>query len=151
MIPALALSAPPPILMDIPDVPDMPAPVQSGRVMDPDRTVIRRTAETVEATPEIPDAPMPVESGEPMEPDITIIRRGKEQIQEYRINGELYMIKVVPDVGPAYYLIDADGNSTRDVRESDLERGIRINQWKLLEWNWRKGLLQFSIPIASQI
>ncbi|WP_223842312.1 DUF2782 domain-containing protein [Methylotuvimicrobium alcaliphilum] len=135
IIPAFALSAPPPILMDIPDVPDMPATVQSGQVMEPDRTVIRRSKETTEAIPELPDAPMPVESGEPMEPDITIIRRGKEQIQEYRINGELYMIKIVPDIGPAYYLIDTDGDGNMDVRESDLHRGTRINQWKLLEWN----------------
>lgn len=135
IVPAIAFSEPPPVLMDIPDVPEMPAPIQSGEVMDPDRTVIRRSTETTDAMPELPDAPMPVESGEPMEPDITIIRRGKEQIQEYRINGELYMIKVVPDIGPAYYLIDTDGDGNMDVRESDLHRGTRINQWKLLEWN----------------
>lgn len=88
----------------------------------------------LEAVPEPPDAPMPVESGETMEPDITIIRKGKETIQEYRINGELYMIKVIPDVGPPYYFIDTDGDGNMDVRGTDLERGININQWKLLEW-----------------
>ncbi|GAB4280889.1 MAG: hypothetical protein Kow0065_25500 [Methylomicrobium sp.] len=134
IVPGLLFAERPPDLIDIPDVPDVPASVQSGQVMDPDQTVIRRSTETTEAVPELPDAPMPVESGEPMEPDITIIRRGKEQIQEYRINGELYMIKVVPDVGPAYYLIDTDGDGDMDVRESDLHRGTNINQWKLLEW-----------------
>lgn len=88
----------------------------------------------LEALPEPPDAPMPVESGETMEPDITIIRKGKETIQEYRINGELYMIKVIPDVGPPYYFIDTDGDGNLDVRGTDLERGLHINQWKLLEW-----------------
>lgn len=138
IIPALALAAPPPVLVDIPDIPDMPATVQSGQVMEPDRTVIRRSTKASEAIPDlpdIPDAPMPIESGEPMEPDITIIRRGNEQIQEYRISGELYMIKIVPDIGPAYYLIDTDGDGTMDIRESDLHRNTRINQWKLLEWN----------------
>ena len=89
----------------------------------------------LEAVPEPPDAPMPVESGETMEPDITIIRKGKKTIQEYRINGELYMIKIVPDIGPPYYLIDSNGDGNMDVRGTDLERGIHINQWKLLEWN----------------
>lgn len=138
IFPAFVLAVPPPVLIDISDVPDTPTPVQSGQVMEPDRTVIRRSAETADSVtsiPDIPDAPMPIESGEPMEPDITIIRRGKDQIQEYRINGELYMIKVVPAVGPAYYLIDTNGDGTMDVRESDLHRGTRINQWKLLEWD----------------
>lgn len=131
----MGFASPPPNAIEIDDMPDIPASIISGQTMEPDRNVIRRSTETIEAIPELPDAPMPVESGEPMEPDITIIRRGKEQIQEYRINGELYMIKVVPDVGPAYYLIDTDGDGNMDVRESDLHRGTRINQWKILEWN----------------
>ncbi|MGR9115808.1 MAG: DUF2782 domain-containing protein [Gammaproteobacteria bacterium] len=89
----------------------------------------------LEAIPEPPDAPMPIESGETMEPDITIIRKGKKTIQEYRINGELYMIKIVPDIGPPYYLIDTDGDGNMDVRGTDLEKGMNIHQWKLLEWN----------------
>jgi len=40
-----------------------------------------------------------------MEPDITIIRKGKKTIQEYRRGGRLYMIKIVPDIGPPYYLL----------------------------------------------
>lgn len=84
--------------------------------------------------PEPPELPMPVQSGENLEPDITIIRRGKKTIQEYRVNGELYMIKIVPDIGPPYYMVDTDGDGTMDIRHSDLERNIRINQWKLFSW-----------------
>ncbi|GMQ77180.1 MAG: hypothetical protein BMS9Abin01_2501 [Gammaproteobacteria bacterium] len=29
---------------------------------------------------------------------------------EHRINGRLYMIKVIPAKGPPYYLIDTEGN-----------------------------------------
>jgi len=54
----------------------------------------------LEAVPEAPKPPMPVQSGETLEPDITIIRKGKKTIQEYRRGGRLYMIKVIPDVGP---------------------------------------------------
>jgi len=85
--------------------------------------------------PEPPELPMPVQSGETLEPDITIIRKGKKTIQEYRKNGQLYMVKVIPIAGPAYYLIDTDGDGNMDVRGNDLDKGTQINQWKLFEWN----------------
>lgn len=85
--------------------------------------------------PEPPELPMPVQSGEALEPDITIIRKGKKTIQEYRKNGQLYMVKIIPVVGPSYYLIDTDGDGNMDVRGSDLDKGTNINQWKLFEWN----------------
>jgi len=85
--------------------------------------------------PEPPELPMPVQSGETLEPDITIIRKGKKTIQEFRRNGELYMVKIIPAIGPAYYLIDTDGDGTLDVRGNDLDEGTQINQWKLLEWD----------------
>lgn len=84
---------------------------------------------------EPPELPMPVQSGETMEPDITIIRKGKKTIQEYRKNGKLYMVKVTPAVGPSYYLIDTDGDGNMDVRQSDLDKGMNINQWKIFGWN----------------
>lgn len=89
------------------------------------------------AVPEPPDLPLPVESGEvlePEEPEITIKRRGDKMIQEYRINGALYMVKIVPDVGPPYYLIDSNGDGNMDVRHSNLERNVKIPQWVLLRW-----------------
>jgi len=88
-----------------------------------------------EAVPEPPELPMPVKSGETLEPDITIIRKGKKTIQEFRKNGQLYMVKIIPAVGPSYYLIDTDGDGNMDVRGSDLDKGMKINQWKLFEWN----------------
>ena len=89
------------------------------------------------AVPEPPELPMPVESGEILDeesPEITIKRRGKKTIQEYRINGELYMVKIVPDVGPAYYMIDSNGDGNLNVRRSDLERNLKIPQWVLFRW-----------------
>lgn len=89
----------------------------------------------VEEVPDAPDLPLPVESGETLEPDITIIRKGKDTIQEYRRGGKLYMIKVIPDIGPPYYFIDTDGDGNMDVRGNDLDRGSNINMWKILEWD----------------
>ncbi len=85
--------------------------------------------------PEPPELPMPVQDGEVLEPDITIIRKGKQTIQEFRKNGQLYMVKIKPDVGPAYYLIDNDGDGNIDVKHSEIEKDLKINQWKLFEWD----------------
>ena len=93
------------------------------------------TDQPLAPVPEPPELPMPVQSGETLEPDITIIRKGKKTIQEFRKNGQLYMIKVIPIVGPAYYFIDTDGDGNMDVRGSDLDKGTQINQWKLFEWD----------------
>lgn len=87
------------------------------------------------AVPEPPELPPRIQSGEEMEPDITIIRKGKDTIQEYRRNGKLYMIKVQPQVGPPYYLLDKDGDGVMDVKKNDLDRGTNINQWLLFEWD----------------
>ena len=88
-------------------------------------------------TEPVPDPPAPppvIESGEEMEADITIIRKGKQKIQEYRRGGKLFMIKVVPDVGPPYYFIDVNGDGKMDVRRSELDRDSDINMWKIIEW-----------------
>ena len=97
-------------------------------------TVSAQEPPSLDAVPEPPELPIPVQSGKTMEPDITIIRRGKKTIQEYRLNGELYKVKIVPDVGPAYYLIDTDGDGNMDVRDSDLNQGLKVPQWLLLSW-----------------
>jgi hypothetical protein len=84
--------------------------------------------------PEQPDIPPPVQSGENLEPDITITRRGKDTIEEYRINGKLYMIKVQPSIGPPYYMIDKDGDGNMDVRKSDVTREMAVPSWVLFSW-----------------
>ena len=45
-----------------------------------------------------------------LEPQITIRKKGSETIQEYRINGEMYMMKVTPAHGVPYYLHKEDSN-----------------------------------------
>lgn len=90
---------------------------------------------TTDPLPEVPEPPLPVQSGEEMEPDITIIRKGKKTIQEYRRGGRLYMIKVIPDIGPPYYFIDSNGDGKMDVQGNDLDKGGQVNMWKILEWD----------------
>lgn len=103
-------------------------------VLFPALTIAETPSDSVQ-TPEVPDPPLPVQSGEALEPDITIIRRGKKTIHEYRLNGKLVKVKVIPDIGPPYYMVDVDGNGTlEEVRNSDLEKGIHVQQWELYSW-----------------
>ncbi len=89
----------------------------------------------LEALPEAPDPILPAQSGETLEPDITITRKSTKTIEEYRRGGRLYMIKVIPVIGPAYYFIDNDGDGQMDVRRDDLDHGnSKINMWKIFEW-----------------
>jgi hypothetical protein len=82
---------------------------------------------------ESPEIPGSVESGEQIEPQITIIRQEDKIIEEYRINNNLYMVKVTPIAGMTYYLIDHDGDGKLDVRKDELDDVI-VPQWVLFTW-----------------
>jgi hypothetical protein len=64
-------------------------------------------------------------------PDVTIIAGEERMIYEYRQAGQLRIIKVVPSVGPPYYLVPRD--ETRGF--GDLERAdMLIARWTLIEF-----------------
>ena len=88
----------------------------------------------LEDIPEPPTLPDPVESGEPIEPQVTIIQRDDATIEEYRVNGVLYMVKVTPVAGPAYYLVDRDGDGQLESRVNDVTRDIPVPQWLIFSW-----------------
>lgn len=81
-----------------------------------------------------PDLPDPLQSGEPIEPEVTIKQRGDEVIEEYRVNGQLYMVKITPQIGPSYYLIDRDGDGRMEARMSDIYDDTIVPQWVLFSW-----------------
>lgn len=91
-------------------------------------------AET-EAVPEPPEIPLPdvIVDGEVIEPEVKIIKREEGTIYEYRINGQLYMVKVQPVKGPAYYMVDRDGDGEFDARSTD-PTSISVPQWILMRW-----------------
>ena len=84
--------------------------------------------------PEPPELPEQVVTGEAMSPDITIIQKGDQTVEEYRINGALYMIKIIPNNAPAYYIVDNDGDGNLETRRRDLEKGATVPQWLLHSW-----------------
>lgn len=92
------------------------------------------TPQNLEPVPDVPPPPARVESGEPLEPDVRIIRKKDATIEEYRINGNLYMIKVIPVIGPPYYLMDQDGDGRMETNMSELRENYVVPQWVLFSW-----------------
>ena len=61
--------------------------------------------------PAVPPPPPGMEAFDAaLEPQVTIVKAESETREEFRIKGELYMIKVAPAVGPSYYLVDNQGD-----------------------------------------
>lgn len=83
---------------------------------------------------DLPPPPMDSLSGEIPEPEIRIIHRAQETVEEYRVGGLLYMIKVTPKQGVAYYLVDTDGDGNLETQRNDLEPRMAIPGWIILRW-----------------
>ncbi|WP_457675600.1 DUF2782 domain-containing protein [Thiolapillus sp.] len=77
--------------------------------------------------------PPGADDGETLEPEVTIRQEEDRTVHEYRIDGRLYMVKIVPRVGPPYYLMDLDGDGEMDTREDD-PNGVVLPQWILFRW-----------------
>ncbi len=77
----------------------------------------------------LPEPPPPPGIVDPaLEPQITITKRGEDRVEEYRLNGKLYMLKVTPTRGPSYYLIDERGDG-KMARQESLDSGLRVPMW----------------------
>jgi hypothetical protein len=84
-------------------------------------------------SPEPP--PLLPELSDTIEPEIRIVPREEELVEEYRINGKLYQLKVIPRVGPPYYLVDMDGDGEFERRfEGPVHSNMLIPSWVLLRW-----------------
>lgn len=60
-----------------------------------------------------------------------VIRPGENEVfYEYRVNGQLMEIKVVPKVGAEYYLVPADGGGWIRETESDM----LVPSWVIFRW-----------------
>ena len=85
-----------------------------------------------------PDTPAPTTSGyipegETPEPKVTIVHRANAVVEEYRINGKLYMVRVIPRIGIPYFLIDTTGDGNYDMRTTDLD-GPSVPMWVIYSW-----------------
>ncbi|MGK9067031.1 DUF2782 domain-containing protein [Stutzerimonas chloritidismutans] len=65
------------------------------------------------------------------EPDVTIRQEGERTVEEYRVNGFLYAVKVIPKTGKPYFLVRADGDS--NFIRSD-RPDMLIPAWEIFSW-----------------
>jgi hypothetical protein len=100
---------------------------------------LAQQADEVPPPPPIPEPealpPKVVDPDEQIEPQVVIRQEDGEQIEEYSRNGVVYMIRVVPAVGPPYYLIDTtgDGNFNSRFQHGQINP-VYPAHWKLIEW-----------------
>lgn len=103
LLAALALAATPALAQtpaNLQPLPEVPPPPPDMAPMD--------AALQSEVTARKPD--------DDLAPQVTIEKREGETVEEHRVNGKLYLIKVTPEHGVPYYLIDreGDGNFSRE-------------------------------------
>ncbi|MDD5056817.1 MAG: DUF2782 domain-containing protein [Sideroxydans sp.] len=84
-----------------------------------------------------PEAPAKVEPPPPPamaadeaidEPQVTITKQTEQTVEEYRVGGKLYMIKITPKVGAPYYLVDDRGDG-KFARQESMDSGLRVPRW----------------------
>lgn len=66
--------------------------------------------------------------------EVKIKGRTDEVISEFRINGQLYMIRITPNKGVPYYLVDSDGDGKLETRWNELAPELLIPAWVLHRW-----------------
>lgn len=78
--------------------------------------------------PEPPPPPPGMEPDTSLEPEVTIVKRAEGMVEEFRINGRLYMMKITPSSGVPYYLVDYTGNG-QFTRLNNLDTGVQPPMW----------------------
>lgn len=68
-----------------------------------------------------------------IKPEVETREYENRRVEEYRVNDNLYAIKVRPKNGEPYYLIDPDGSGQMEWRR-DTDQNIRVPNWSLVRW-----------------
>ena len=66
-------------------------------------------------------------------PQVIIRQEDGRTVEEYSVGGVVYMVKITPAVGPAYYLIDTTGDGNFDSRHEHMEP-VRPAHWTIMQW-----------------
>jgi hypothetical protein len=97
--------------------------------------------EDLEKPPEIPpidaeEQPLPPKvQDEQVEPTVTIREEEEGRVEEYSLNGQVYMVKITPKVGAPYYYIDTDGDGNLETAPSKGLEPVHPVYWKVKEWD----------------
>ncbi len=106
-------------------------------------TMLVGTAAAQDASPPPGDSelekppPLPPKvQDEQIEPTVTIREEEERRVEEYSLNGRVYMVKVTPHGSEvSYYYVDTDGDGTLELDErSRALNPVQPAQWKIAEW-----------------
>ena len=92
----------------------------------------------VVAAPVWAQSPVPVPDASPppmmplddsLEPQVTIKKQEGDTIEEHRLNGRLYKIKVTPKYGAPYTLVDLKGDGSFSAVEAPGTPALSVPMW----------------------
>lgn len=85
------------------------------------------------SAPEVPSIPGRYAGDSASAPEITITETDEGTVYEYRVKGQVYMVKIEPTVGPPYFLLDTNGDGILNVEERRAP-DLAVPQWLLFSW-----------------
>jgi len=87
---------------------------------------LAQKGEPLPAVPPPPPEMAPFDAA--LEPQVTIRKQGADTVEEFRVQGRLYMMKVTPSHGVPYYLVDEKGDGSM-VRRDTLDSRLFVPMW----------------------
>lgn len=69
-----------------------------------------------------------------IEPAVTLREHENRVVEEYRVNNQLYMVKITPAAGAPYYLVDQDGSGDMAWQRPTPGIDDQVPQWVLFSW-----------------
>ncbi len=65
-----------------------------------------------------------------LEPEVTITEGRDETVEEYRANGQLYMIKIIPKIGKPYFLLNRN-RAGESPHRGNMESEVSVPMWEI--------------------
>lgn len=90
-------------------------------------------AQTRTDAPSVPDARPPALEviDDSVQPQVTIRKRGEDVIEEYRLNGRVYKVVVMPVNGAPYTLVDPKGDGKLVPMDQAGSPQLSVPMWEI--------------------
>jgi len=69
-----------------------------------------------------------------VEPQVLVRTEDGKRIEEFRVKGKLYKMRITPENGAPYWLIDSKGDGSFVRADTGLTPNNSVPMWVLLEW-----------------
>ena len=69
-----------------------------------------------------------------IQPTVTLKAYDNRTVEEYRVNNNVYMVKITPNAGAPYYLVDQDGSGDMTWNRGRPGLDLQVPEWALASW-----------------